>query len=119
AAHAEPPGKYLDRRSLLVERAILDDQPYRALDRCPASDPGTGKWRGLGAAPQTRPKPRHFSSCGGRKELNVGRPCWAHGADRATIDSGGPDSGEKPAVVATITRDACALTFCNIQRHHC
>jgi len=118
AAYAEPLGKCLDRRSLLVERAVLDDKPYRALDRCPASDPGTGKWRGLGTAPQTRPKPRDFSSRGGRKKLNVSRPCWANGADRSTIDTGGPDSGEKPAVVARITRDARALTFCNIQRHH-
>jgi hypothetical protein len=117
AAHAEPLGKFLDRRSLLVERAILDDKPYRAFDRCPASDPGTGKWRSLGTAPQTRPKSRHFSSRGGRKKLNVSRPCGANGADRSTIDTGGPDSGEKPAVVARITRDARALTFCNIQRH--
>jgi hypothetical protein len=84
AAYAEPLGKCLDRRSLLVERAVLDDKPYRALDRCPASDPGTGKWRGLGTAPQTRPKPRDFSSRGGRKKLNVSRPCWANGADRST-----------------------------------
>jgi hypothetical protein len=118
AAHAEPLGKFLDRRSLLVERTILDDKPHRALDRRPASDPGTGKWRSLGTAPQTRPKPRHFSSRGGRKKLNVGRPCGANGADRSTIDTGGPDSGEEPAVVARITRDARALTFCNIQRHH-
>jgi hypothetical protein len=41
AAHAESLGKFLDRRSLLVERAILDDKPYRALDRCAASYPGT------------------------------------------------------------------------------
>jgi hypothetical protein len=33
AAHAEPLGKFLDRRSLLVERAILDDKPYRPLNR--------------------------------------------------------------------------------------
>jgi hypothetical protein len=118
AAHAEPLGKCLDRRSLLVERAILDDKPYRALDRCTASNPGSGKWRGLGTAPQTRAKPGHFSSRGGREKLNVSRPCWAHGADRSTIDAGGPDSGEKPAVVARITRDARALTFRNIQRHH-
>jgi len=115
AAHAEPLGKFFDRCSLLVERTILNDKPYRALDRCPASDPGAGKWRGLGTAPQTRPKPRHFGSRGGRKKLNVSRPCWANGADRSTINTGGPDSGEKPAVVARITRDARALTFCNIQ----
>jgi hypothetical protein len=117
AAHAEPLGKFLDRRSLLVERAILDDKPYRALDRCPASDPGTGKWRGLGPAPQTRPKPRYFSSRGGGKELNVRRPCGANGTDRSTINTCGPDSGEKPAIVVGITRDARALTFCNIHRH--
>jgi hypothetical protein len=118
AAHAEPLGKILDRCSLLVERAILDDKSYRSLDRCPASDPGMGKWRGLGTASQTRPKPRYFSSRGRREKLNVSRPCRANGADRSTIDTGGPDSGEKPAVVARITRDARALTFCNIQRHH-
>src|SRR4051794_15444507 len=28
AAYAEPLGKCLDRRSLLVERAVLDDKPY-------------------------------------------------------------------------------------------
>src|SRR5215475_14813269 len=117
ATHTKALGKFLDRRSLVVESALLDDKPYRALDRCPASDPGAGKWRGLGTAPQTRPKPRHFGSRGGRKKLNVSRPCWANGADRSTINTGGPDSGEKPAVVAGITRDARALTFCNIQRH--
>jgi len=117
-ANAEPLGKCLDGRALLVERAILDDKPYRALDRCTASNPGAGKWCGLGTAPQTRPKPRYFSSCSGRKKLNVSRPCRADRADRSTIDTGGPDSGEKPAVVARITRDARALTFSNIQRHH-
>jgi len=118
AAHAEPLGKFLDRRSLLIEGAILDDKPYRALDRRPASDPGIGKWRSLRTAPQARPKPRYFSRCGGRKKLNVSRPCWANGADRSTIDTSGPDSGEKPAVIARITRDARTLAFCNIQRHH-
>jgi hypothetical protein len=117
APHTEPLGKFVDRRTLLVERAILDDKPYRTLDRCPASDPGTGKWRGLGTAPQTRPEPRYFSSRGGRKKLNVSRPSRANGADRSTIDAGGPDSGEEPAVVPGITRDARALAFCNIQRH--
>ena len=51
APHAEALGKFFDRRSLLVESALLDNKPYRALDRCAASDPGIGKWRGLGAAP--------------------------------------------------------------------
>jgi hypothetical protein len=71
APHAEALGKFFDRRSLLVESALLDNKPYRALDGCAASDPGIGKWRGLWAAPQTRPKSRRFSSRGGRKELNV------------------------------------------------
>ena len=118
AAHAEAPGKRFDRRSLLVERAILDDEPYRALDRCTASNPGTGKGRGFGTAPQARPKPCYFGGRGGGEKLNVGRPCRANRADRSTIDTGGPDSGEKPPVVATIARDARALTFCSIQRHH-
>ena len=118
AAHAEPRGKFLDRRSLLVERAILNDKPYCALDRCPASDPCTGKWRGLGTAPQTRPKPRYFSSRGGRKKLNVSRPCGANGADRSTIDTRGPDSGEKSTVIAGITCKACAITFRKVHRHH-
>ena len=117
APHAEALGKFFDRRSLLVESTFLDNEPHRALDGCAASDPGIGKWCGLGTASQTRPKSRRFSSRGGRKELNVSRHCRANGADRSTIDSGGPDPGEKPAVIARITRDARTLTFCNIQRH--
>ena len=117
APHAKALGKFFDRRSLLVESALLDNEPYRALDGCAASDPGIGKWRGLGATPQTRPKSRRFSGRGGRKELNVGRLCRANGADRSTIDTGGPDPGEKPAVIAGITRDARTLTFWKIQRH--
>ncbi len=117
APHAEALGKFFDRRSILVESALLDNEPYCALDGCAASDPGIGKWRSLGATPQTRPKSRRFSSGGGRKELNVSRHCWANGADRSTIDTGGPDPGEKPAVIATITRDARTVTFCKIQRH--
>src|SRR6516164_2855875 len=74
--HAEALGKFFDRRSLLVESALLDNKPHRALDGCAAPDPGIGKWRGLRAAPQTRPKSRRFSSRGGRKKLNVSRPCW-------------------------------------------
>jgi hypothetical protein len=71
APHAEALGKFLDRRSLLVESAVFDDKPYRTLDGCAASDPGIGKWRGLGAAPQTRPKSCRFGRRGGRKKLNV------------------------------------------------
>ena len=118
ATHAQALGKFLDRRSLVVESALLDDKPYRALDRCPASDPGTGKWCGLGTAPQTRPKPRRFSSRSGRKKLDVGRPCRAHGADRSTINAGGPDPGEKSTVVAGITRNARAIAFRKVHRHH-
>jgi hypothetical protein len=71
APHAEALGKFFDRRSLFVESALLDNKPYRTLDGCAASDPGIGKWRGLGAAPQTRPKSRRFGRRGGRKKLNV------------------------------------------------
>ena len=112
ATDAEALGKLFDRRSLLVERALLDNQPYRALDGCAASDPGIGKWRGLRAAPQTRPKSRRFGRRCGRKKLNVSRPCWANRADRSTIDASGPDPGEKPAIIAAIPRDARALAFC-------
>ncbi len=62
---------FFDRRSILVESALLDNEPYCALDGCAASDPGIGKWRSLGATPQTRPKSRRFSSGGGRKELRT------------------------------------------------
>src|SRR5215471_21688826 len=82
APHAKALGKFFDRRSLLVESALLDNKPYRALNGCTASDPRVGKRRGLGTAPQTRPKPRRFRSRGGRKKLDVGRLCRAHGADR-------------------------------------
>ena len=71
APHAEALGQFFDRRSLLVESALLDNKPYRTLDGCAASDPGIGKWRGLGAAPQTRPKSCRFGRRGGRKKLNV------------------------------------------------
>ena len=117
APHAEALGKFFDRRSLLVESALLDNQPHRALDGCAASDPGIGKWRGLGAAPQTRPKSRSFGRRGGRKELNVLRHCRANGADGSAIDAGTADPGEKPAVIASIARDARTITFRKIQRH--
>jgi hypothetical protein len=71
APHTEALGKFFDRRALFVESALLDNKPYRTLDGCAASDPGIGKWRGLGAAPQTRPKSCRFGRCGGRKKLNV------------------------------------------------
>jgi|SRR5579859_5721277 len=69
--HAEALGKFFDRRSLFVQSALLDNKPDRTLDGCAASDPGIGEWRGLGAAPQARPKSRRFGRRGGRKELNV------------------------------------------------
>src|SRR5262252_585924 len=118
APHAKALGKFFDRRSLLVESALLDNKPYRTLDGCAASDPGIGKWRGLGAAPQTRPKSRRLRSRGGRKKLNVSRPCRANGADGSAINAGGADPGEKPTVIAGITRDARTITFRKIQRHH-
>src|SRR5262249_42722818 len=40
APHPEALGKSSDRRSLFVEGALLDNKPYRALDGCPATDPG-------------------------------------------------------------------------------
>ena len=119
----------LDRRSLFVESALLDNKPCRTLDGCAASDPGIGKWRGLGAAPQTRPKSRRLRSRGGRKKLNVSRPCRANGADGSAINAGTADPGEKPTVIARITRDARArshsakssditINFRKTQRHH-
>ena len=111
-------GKFLDRRSLFVESALLDDKPYRALDGCTASNPCVGKRRGLGTAPQTRPKPRRFRSRSGRKKLDVGRPCRAHGADGSTINACGLEPGEKSPVVAGITRHTRTITFRKIHRHH-
>ena len=98
APHAEALGKFFDRRSLLVESALLDDKPYRALDGCTASS--------------------RFGRRCGRKKLNVSRPCWANGADRSTIDTRGPDSGEKSTVIAGITCKARAITFRKVHRHH-
>src|SRR5262244_94177 len=118
ATHAKALGKFLDRRYLFVESALLDDKPYRALDGCTASNPRVGKRRGLGTAPQTRPKPRRSRSRSGRKKLDVGRPCRAHGADGSTINAGGPDPGEKSTVVAGITRNARAIAFRKVHRHH-
>jgi hypothetical protein len=118
APHAEALGKFFDRRSLLVESALLDDKPYRALDGCTASDPCVGKRRGLGTAPQAWAEASRFGRRCGRKKLNVSRPCWANGADRSTIDTRGPDSGEKSTVIAGITCKARAITFRKVHRHH-
>jgi hypothetical protein len=118
ATHPKALGKFLDRRSISVESTLLDDKPYRALDGCTAADPRVGKRRGLGTAPQTRPKPRCFCGRSRRKKPDVGRPRGAHGADRSTIDAGSPDPGEKPAVIAGITRDARAIAFREVHQHH-
>jgi len=116
--HAKALGKFLDRRSLIVESALLDDKPYRALDGCTASDPRVGKRRGLGTAPQAWAEASRFGRRCGRKKLNVSRLCWANRADWSTIDTGGPDPGEKPAVIAGITRNARAIAFRKVHRHH-
>ena len=42
----------------------------------------------------------------------------AHGADGSTINAGGPDPGEKSTVVAGITRNARAIAFRKVHRHH-
>jgi hypothetical protein len=115
APHAEALGKFLDRRPLLVESAVFDDKPYRALDGCTASDPRVGKRRRLGTAPQTWPKPRRLRSRSGREKLDVGRPCRADGADGSTINASGSNSGEKPTVIAGITRNTRTITFGKIQ----
>src|SRR5262249_23658999 len=38
--------------------------------------------------------------------------------DGSAINAGGADPGEKPTVIAGITRDARTITFRKIQRHH-
>src|SRR5215468_3153584 len=111
ATYAKALGKFLHRRSLFVESALLDDKPYRALDGCTASDPRVGKRRGLGTAPQAWAEASRFGRRCGRKKLNVSRPCRAHGTDGSTINAGGPDPGEKSTVVAGITCNARAITF--------
>jgi hypothetical protein len=65
ATHAKAVGKFLDRRSLFVESALLDNKTYRALYGCTASDPRVGKRRGLGTAPQTWAEASRFGRrCG-------------------------------------------------------
>ena len=115
-ADAQPVGQRIDIG--LVQRAHLDERqaPGDGVRRAP---PGAQIRRRLRTAPQARSKARFLGGRGGGEEDDVfasGRP---RRADRAAIDAGGPNAGEKPAVEPGVAQADGAVARLVVHIHAC
>src|SRR4051812_35935175 len=115
--HAEALGQALHSGSLLIECSLLNDEPQRPLDGCPAADPGAGKGSGFGPAAQAWAEAGRLRRGRRREERNVCRPGGAHRTDRTAVDARRVDASIEPPIIGRVSRQARLIAFRKVERH--